>query len=247
MLTVDVVGFQRARLSSPSEWVGVGVYAYPEAARLLRTRVVELRRWGLGYHYGRGSNRVDLPPLVRTDFPTVRRQHVLSFLDLMELGFVREFRRVGLSLQAIRKAHDIARVILGDVHHPLCLKRLETDGTTIFARLRDEDAGIEEDLLIDLLTRQHVFLEVIEPLLLKLDYEADTVARWWPDGKDSPVVLDPKRAFGKPIVAGSGVPTSVLYAAQLAGEDEARIADWYQVGREEVAAALAFESRLAAA
>jgi hypothetical protein len=37
--------------------------------------------------------------------------------------------------------------------------------------------------------------------------------RWWPAGKKVPVVVDPARAFGSPVVQTHGVPTRVLYAA----------------------------------
>ena len=97
------------------------------------------------------------------------------------------------------------------------------------------DRGHSKNLLIK---------DVINPLLVTLDYSGleKEASRWWPLGKDMPIVVDPARSFGEPIIAGSRVPTRVLYAAHRAGESESAVADWYGVSVAEVIAAIRFEN-----
>ena len=38
--------------------------------------------------------------------------------------------------------------------------------------------------------------EVLDPFLATLQYEGEIVARWWPQGKDIPVVVDPDYGYG---------------------------------------------------
>jgi uncharacterized protein (DUF433 family) len=71
--------------------------------------------------------------------------------------------------------------------------------------------------------------------------------RWFPMGeKRKVVVIDPQRAFGRPIVAEGGVPTEVLASAVAAEKSVERVARWYAVSPREVKAAVEFEQRLAA-
>ena len=95
---------------------------------------------------------------------------------------------------------------------------------------------------------QFVERHVFDPLMKRFDYDALTeeAARYWPLGRDKPVMLDPGRSFGEAIV-NSGVPTRVLHAAHLSGDSKPRIARWYGVDVDEVTAAIVYEESLARA
>ncbi len=73
-------------------------------------------------------------------------------------------------------------------------------------------------------------------------------ACWWPLGKkDKSVVIDPRRALGRPIITSAGVPTAVWAAAyQAEGQDADVVAHWYDRPKAAVLKAVAFERRLAA-
>jgi len=64
-------------------------------------------------------------------------------------------------------------------------------------------------------------------------------------GEDTPVVIDPARAFGQPIVSHAGIPTATLADAVAAEGSVAKVARLYQVEQRSVRAALRFEQRLA--
>jgi uncharacterized protein (DUF433 family) len=57
----------------------------------------------------------------------------------------------------------------------------------------------------------------------------------------------PDDIFGKPIVEPVGIPTAILAAAYVAnGQDGGVVADWYNIQKSHVMAAVDFEQRLAA-
>jgi len=70
-------------------------------------------------------------------------------------------------------------------------------------------------------------------------------ARWWPMGQETPVVIDPARAFGQPILSDAGIPTSTLADAVAAEGSVATVARLFRVAPRSVRAALRFEQRLA--
>jgi uncharacterized protein (DUF433 family) len=63
--------------------------------------------------------------------------------------------------------------------------------------------------------------------LKNIDFVDGIPSRWWPNGKQARIVVDPQRAFGQPIEADSSVPAAVLAAAAKAeGSEEAAAKVW---------------------
>jgi len=134
----------------------------------------------------------------------------LGFRDLMEVQVANAFISLGLSPQKVRRAIEIASVLLAE-ERPLSTARFRTDGRTVFLQVLKEDGA---DQMIDLFRSQHVFREIIEPSLRNIDFDDYGLPfRWWPHGKQARIVVDPHRAFGQPIEVDSGVPASILSAA----------------------------------
>jgi uncharacterized protein (DUF433 family) len=104
-----------------------------------------------------------------------------------------------------------------------------------------------ERKLIDVLSRQHEFADIVEPsVYARVDWVDDLAARWWPLGQDHAVVLDPAVLFGAPRAADTRLPTAVLAAVVVAeGGGEAAIqavADWHGVSASPMRDALKFET-----
>src|SRR6266540_2061091 len=113
--------------------VGIGLYTWPEAARLVSVRPLELRRWLKGYSFRTKSassgqmSRLWEPDLIAAGVDG------LSFEDLLEVRVVQALRRRGLSLQYIRDAHREASVLFG-TRHPFSTQRILSDGIRVFAK-----------------------------------------------------------------------------------------------------------------
>ncbi|MCJ2013522.1 DUF433 domain-containing protein [Methylobacterium sp. J-076] len=88
---------------------------------------------------------------------------------------------------------------------------------------------------------------MLERTFRDLDLEGDVVTRWRPyQGRDT-IVIDPRRSFGQPIAAETGVPTVALADAVAAEGSAERVARLYDVAVGVVRDAVRFEESLRAA
>jgi uncharacterized protein (DUF433 family)/DNA-binding transcriptional MerR regulator len=231
-----------------AELIGQGIYSVPEAARLTGIAAPSIRRWLFGYTARDGERHSARRPGLWTPAFADEGERALSFHDLIELRFVDAFRAHGVSLQAIRVAARHAREMFG-TDHPLTCRRFQTDGRSVFATVAKELEGTgEEESLIDLVKKQWVFKEVVASALysgIEYDPSGTNALRWFPVPRSRSVVLDPARAFGKPILDRFRVPTDTLYQAFKVEKDIRRVANLYEIPAEAVGAAVRFEERLA--
>jgi len=222
--------------------IGLGLYSRTEAAQLLGLDTPSVRRWAEGYTFrSRGRKRFS-PPVIRTQLQEAHGAGILTFLDLMELKFVAIFRSHRVSMRVIRDAAAEA-VRLFKPDHPFAFKRFHTGGKSIFAAMVYKQRRSMQELH----RGQLVFESVAQQFFKQLDFALDeTVLKYWPLGKKKRIVLDPQRAFGKPIHADTGVPTFALYEAMQSGEPLERVAAWYEVPVAAVASAVEYEEHLLA-
>lgn len=219
-----------------------GAYAPAEAGRIAQLAPRRVRRWLAGYDFK--PQRGDL----RHSGPLFPREHAadevaLTFMDLIEVLYVRAFLRFGVSMHRVKLVHREAREEFG-TGHPFAVKRFETDGTSIFMRFMQAGSVRVEDRY----KRQMVEHVVFDPLMKRIDYLSDlrdaAAVRYWPLGRETPVVVDPRYAFGEAVVAKSFVPTRVLFEAHRANATTQRITGWYKVDADEVRAAVEYEKSL---
>jgi uncharacterized protein (DUF433 family) len=217
--------------------LGHGVYSLPEAARLTGLKASRVREWFLGRRAEEARK-----PVFRSDYQSVSGDRAISFHDLIELYVAGQLRNHGVSLQSLRRVH---RKLQGHLktRHPFCRREILTQHGRVFTIGLDED-GREE--LIEALTNQRVFPEILLPFLRRIDYdEATEMAKRWCIA--NMVVIDPQINLGKPIVEDVGIATSILAAAYEAnGRDSELVADWYRVHSKHVIAAVEFERSHAA-
>jgi uncharacterized protein (DUF433 family) len=216
--------------------IGLGIYDLREGARLTRLDAKRVRRW-----FVPPPSEANRRPILTADYK-VKGDTAISFLDLIDLFVFGNLRQNGVPLQTLRKVYARLQRDTGQ-KHPFALNRLATDGAEVFLRVADADG---RDQLVEILTKQMVFPEIIEPFLKQLDYDPDThLARRWriADG----VLLNPALSLGKPVVDGVFVKTDVLADAYRANDKDAdAVARWYNVSPEDVLTAVRFEASLAA-
>lgn len=216
---------------------GIGLYSPKQAEQLIGVDADKIRRWLFG-------NRLSDGPLWTPQPQERGAEDTLSFMDLLELRTVAAFRQWRISIPTIRLAMSNYRELF-DNDYPLTDRRLCTDGKAVFLKALNE-SGDEE--MIDLGKRQNVFENIITPALFEsIDFSGNTAQRWHPDPSDSSIVIDPQRAFGKPIVLPSYMPTSTLFDAFKAEDEDAeQVARYFDITPEEVIRAANFEKRIAA-
>jgi uncharacterized protein (DUF433 family)/DNA-binding transcriptional MerR regulator len=233
-----------ATTNAEQSLVGIGLYTVSEAERLVDVRSQTIRRWLRGYRTRSQTTGREMPPVWRAEVLPINNVLGLSFLDLMELRFVRAFRRHGVSLTIIRKTAERAEELF-QRDHPFTRARFRTDGRDIFAEIVEKEGGRK---LLDLSRNQYAFHQMLDSsLYASLEISlGDDVLRWYPLFPKKSVIVDPQWAFGRPITAKGGVPTEVLAKAVEVEGSVNRVARWYEVPVQAVRAAVEFEDKLAA-
>lgn len=225
-------------------YLGKGVYTLPSASRILKIDLGKMRRWVNGYTYRKSTNARSVKPLIKTEIEIHTDKVAISFLDLVELLFIKTFYEYGISISKIRNAADTASKLL-NTSHPFAVRKMYTDGKGIFAKYAEENNDAH---ILDMLNQQFQIKEVIAPLLYEcIDFDNyECAQKWWPLGKNNDVVLDPVRNFGRPILDRHNVRTELVYELYKAGHSLSEIREWYELDNTEVEAAIGFEQGLVA-
>lgn len=221
----------------------LGLYSTADAARLAGRSPKTVRNWVRGYRYPARGRLVRARGVI---VPTTDDPSTLSFINLIEAVALSAFRTAGVPMQRVRRALDyIAKEI--DVSHLLASERLLTDGLDLiyeFERKTGDSVGLVN------ISRggQKAFEQVIASYLHELEWGRDRFAsRWWPGSArpgEGPIVVDPRRGFGSPVIAATGIRTEDLFARFAAGESVRALSDDYQVSSDTVEAAVRFEAGL---
>lgn len=186
------------------------------------------------------------PPLI-TCFPPRGRQATVPFIGFAEAFVLSSFRRAGVPLQRIRPAVDALSTTIG-IEHALASKRLYTDGAEV---LYDYAAKHEDQELLELVvvrTQQRQFSEVVKGYLKRIHYGSDGWADYvqLPTYEHADVIVDPKVAFGLPLLAHGGARVEDLVDRFRAGDSVAEIAADFGVQTGEVEDVIRIATRTAA-
>lgn len=214
-------------------------YTFPEVSRIIRAPSPTLRRWALGHQRIYKATATRDEPLITIDGSASPGELPLSFLNLIELRFLASYR-AGASLPAIRRAIDYAAEQLG-VARPLLQLEFATHGRELFLRYAEEGG---ESYFVNASRRgQMAWPESVSSFLAALDYdEVDHAAyRWWPLGKQRPVMLDTRLNAGRPSTAETGVRTDVIALRLREGWSDDAVARDLAAQPDEVAAARELE------
>lgn len=113
------------------------------------------------------------------------------------------FRQIQVPMQRVRKALDYASKHL-DLEHLLANQRLLTDGKELFWEFQERSRDGKAALVNLSRGGQKAFPEAVMRYLREMEWGKDSFAtRWWPgsEPRAGAVVIDPRRAFGAPVLA----------------------------------------------
>jgi uncharacterized protein (DUF433 family) len=164
-------------------------------------------------------------PLVHSVRPVRRGHPSVPFVAMVEAYVLRSLRNLGLSTEKVRSAAaEIRREF--DNEYGLASRRIVTDGVDIFVHYLDSDELARAG------DRQIPIRHVIADYLRYITWtEADefpsrlTLRRY--DPAVAKVVIDPRFAWGAPVVEPANVPVSAILGLWRAGETSKVVADEY--------------------
>jgi uncharacterized protein (DUF433 family) len=215
--------------------LSVPLFTLRESAAYLGTPVSTLHAW---------AHPKDGEPLV-TVFPRAGRTATVPFIGFAEAFVLGALRGAGVPMQRIRPAVAKLSAEIG-LEHALASRRVYTDGAElIFDYAAKSD---DEELLTVVRTGQQHFAEIIRGYLKRITYGDDGWAERLrlPAYAAAEVTVDPRQAFGQPLVVHGGARVEDLVDRFQAGDGFAEIADDFGVPAEEVEDVIRVALRLAA-
>ena len=213
-------------------------YSLVEAARYTKLPVATLRSWVVGRPYPKGSGIAHFQPLIR---PPSRRPPALSFSNLIEAHVLRSLRTEhGVSLKDLRTALTYAERHLR-IERLLLSRQLRTEAGRMFLERYGE--------LIDLSASGQIAMRrLFEEHLRRVEWgEFEFPIRLYPfvsstsETAEKPIAIDPRIAFGRPIVARKGISTQAITDRIDAGEDVRELASDYGLDAREIEEAVLYE------
>lgn len=164
----------------------------------------------------------------------------LSYLQLVEVAFVVTARQgLKISLREIRNTRNYFRQRF-HVEYPFAILRFQTEGLHILLDLQEVEPSQERGrFILGSKAGQLAWSPLMGERFLEFDYENDLAIVWHVAGRDSPVRIDPRINFGAPTV--NGIATWAIRGRYEAGEDIEDVQDDFNLGLQEVVAALSFE------
>lgn len=225
----------RATADAPSEQPA---YTLAEAARYLKLPVATLRAWVAGRSYPTAGGGGRFQPLIH---PPLRKPPTLSFSNLIEAHVLRALRTDhAVSVRDVRQALRFAEESLG-VERLLLHRQLCTEGGRLFLDRYGELISLSA-------SGQLAMRRVFEQHLRRVEWEAPKLPiRLYPFlsseilSEHHPIAIDPRIAFGRPIVVRRGVSTHVIAERLDAGEAIAALAADYHLAPEEIEEAALYE------
>jgi len=168
-------------------------------------------------------------------------------VNLVEAHVLDAIRRAhGVALWRVRKAIAYLKKELGS-SHPLAEQEFVTDRVDLFVEMFGQLVNIsrEGQLAIKELIKAH--LRRIERDTSGLPIRLYPFTREHKPDEPRIIVIDPHISFGRPVLAGTGIATTVIAQRYKAGESVEELAEDYGRSRSEIEEAIRCELWLEAA
>ena len=215
-------------------YVGYGVYTYPDLMRIVgitRTRIKGL----VDGHIRQDKSR---KPIINKRSFIFENKEYFSFLDLIEIKFIKHFLDQGVPRKNIILAYNKLKEEFKK-EHPFATKFVADNTNNIFM---DNEKDLVSSLDNQVWMRELAKMDLLEGI----DFENELAARWYPYKDELPeIVLDPEYNYGMPILKSCNIKTSSIYDAYVAEQGNADVvADWFNIPVDLVNQAVKYETRL---
>lgn len=221
----------------------IPTYGIWEASHLLKIPTNTLRSWIRGRNYPTSSGTGRFEPLIKLPDESLA---LLSFMNLVEAHVLDAIRyKDRIPLDNVREAIEHLRAKYNS-SHPLAEYEFEHDGVDLFTKMDKDVVNVSR-------RGQLAIGEIISAYLKRISRDAHGSAialypylqrRAEKVEEQKLVLIDPRISFGKAILVGVGVPTSVIADRSDAGETVEELAEDYGCEASEIAQAIQYEKAL---
>lgn len=220
-------------------------YRIADAARIVGRPGSTIRRWVPELDDALQSTRVQVSE--RKNGTHAR----YSFLQVAEAVAVSAMRLKNVPLPQIRQSREYVQGQFGIMHPFAIVRAEERDGKTVYRLVGclDDDRASAATNGLQARTAPDFTLPEIGDLADDLfdlkplpESNLGIAMRIYPRGKDSPLVVDPKVRGGRVTIRGTTLTTDIVKGRVLSGDPLDLIADDFQITRDDIDAAVAFET-----
>ena len=208
-------------------WRTQPMYTFSEAAQLARVSTSSVRNWLIGYS---GAGREIRPIFTTHD----KNRAMVSFLNLIEIVVAGQFRKaLHVKYQTVLRAYENAKAIV-DSQYPFAHARLEPLGPRIVYMVKNRPIG-ESLQSVDNPAQWSFPMELpplpteVRQVISEIEYLQDLAAKWFPVGRDVPIVIDPRISTGIPTILGTGVTIGAIHERFKAGHKIEYLARDYKI------------------
>jgi uncharacterized protein (DUF433 family) len=217
-------------------WRTSPLYTYQEAARLAKVSPSTVRNWLLGYSTKRG----DVAPLF--NYTSKKDIAMVSFLELIEIVIAATFRKSEkIAFQTVRRAYDNAKKEFG-LEYPFAHFNLAALGGHIVHSMHEEKGNISRQTLDS--PEQWTLPLAVKDILSTFDYYTELVNRWYPVGKEIPIVIDPKISTGLPTIIERGVTISTIHNRFKSGQHIGFISQDFDIDKDIIEEAIRYADKV---
>ncbi|KAM3093297.1 DUF433 domain-containing protein [Phormidesmis sp. 146-35] len=207
----------------------IPTYSISDAARYLRIPTGTIRSWTVGRRYNTTEGSKQFAPLIAVRH--ARNPILLSFTNLIEVHVLRAIRRDHkIQLDKVRTALDFISEQF-QVSHPLAHESFRTDGIDLFIDRYGSLINASKPGQLELRDALNQHLDRVEPDDTGLAIKLYPFTRSHEASNPRIVVIDPRIAFGRLVIAGTGIATRVLAERYQAGDSIDDLADDYNCER----------------
>ncbi|MFY9226867.1 MAG: DUF433 domain-containing protein [Blastocatellia bacterium] len=211
-------------------------YSIPEVAHYLNIPKSTLEDWSLGRKAS--SKRKELYPIIERPDKNLRLLSFINFVEAYVLSAIR--REHNIPMDKVKKALLYLQEEFPS-KHPLADQQFETNGLDLFIDRYGQLINISQ-------AGQLAMKDLLKEYLHRIDRDPKGIAiRLYPFTRkpklDDPklISIDPYISFGRPVLAGTGIPTAIIAERYKAGETIEGLAKDYGRQREEIEEAIRCE------
>lgn len=212
------------------------IYTIREAVQYLGIPEATLRSWVVGRFYETVKGKRHFKPIIKLPKSSLGRQ--LSFVNLVEAHVLDAIRRQhNVPLPKVRRAIEyLSRVFKSE--HPLAEQEFATNGLDLFIDRYGQLINASRN-------GQLAMRAVLEAYLDRVERDAlGHVSRLYPFVRrkeltePKAVVIDPSISFGRPVLAGTGIPISIVASRYKTGDSMEALAEDYGRDKREIEEAI---------
>lgn len=182
-------------------------YTIAEVAHLVGTTDATVRRWIKGY----SAQGRRMEPVFGEKDGRDTSGVILSYLDMIEILVAVRFTQHGGKLEKVRDARQFASKKWPDLRYPFASLKLRMAGGEMLHDFDEQTGGPALSITLGTPEEpQYTLPNIVENALDLQDFEQDFSIRWYPAGRDVPIVVDPRYAGGRPSILHRGVTVDTI-------------------------------------